>query len=413
MEQFGAGQTIDITIKKQVKMYFEIDKEGKTEQEKELLTKTEFDMNTIKMKVIACVKGYEDVQFESNEYTNIISNRITSKNLDLNIETGSKFGIPGAEYKFGVNIKTGGELPIKKMATVKWKVPDELEFKEATGEYNYDENTRTVTWTLNPIKPYTIFNVVSKVKKLSNGVYHKDIILEMEGEIEGVSEKSKSNQVVVTVDIIAKAEITQTSNIAGKYIKSGEEITYTIDVKNPGMMENNVVFYDKLPEDLEFIKGSILQNREVSSIHVVNDNEIRKSLILKGNDKVTVSITAKAKNTEYNKEITHQAYIYNSSEDTKANAIKHTILGVKGEKPDDGDNNNEKPNDKYTYSVSGIAWLDENKDGKRDDTEKKIAGIKTYLLNSKDNNVLQTTLTDNNGAYSFANVQVRKLYSSF
>ena len=241
-----------------------------------------------------------------------------------------------------------------------------------------------------------------------------DYVVNFKAKFEGNNISYGSNNLIMRANSKGKVEIEQKSNITGKYIKAGEEIVYTINVKNPAMLENVATFYDKLPEGLKFVKGSVSQNGKTSSLEVKNDNDIRKSLILKGNETVTISITAKADSMEYNQEIVNEPYIEFEKQNIKANTLTHTILGAKGENPNGGNsgNENDNPNNRYTYSVSGTAWLDENKDGKRDDNEKKLSRIRTYLLNSKDNSIVQTTMTDTNGAYSFANVQVRKLYSS-
>ena len=55
------------------------------------------------------------------------------------------------------------------------------------------------------------------------------------------------------------------------------------------------------------------------------------------------------------------------------------------------------------YSLGDYVWLDTNKDGKQDDTEKGIPGV-TVTLKDKDGNVLQTTTTDSTGKYRFDNL---------
>jgi serine-aspartate repeat-containing protein C/D/E len=49
-------------------------------------------------------------------------------------------------------------------------------------------------------------------------------------------------------------------------------------------------------------------------------------------------------------------------------------------------------------SLGDYVWLDTNKDGKQDDTEKGIPGV-TVTLKDKDGNVLQTTTTECNHHY--------------
>ena len=68
-------------------MYYEMNKDGKTEEEIKILQEMEKRMNTVKMRAIVGVKGYEEKQFESNEIINTISNKLTNNNLSLSIES--------------------------------------------------------------------------------------------------------------------------------------------------------------------------------------------------------------------------------------------------------------------------------------------------------------------------------------
>lgn len=58
-------------------------------------------------------------------------------------------------------------------------------------------------------------------------------------------------------------------------------------------------------------------------------------------------------------------------------------------------------------SISGVMWRDNNKDGKRDPNEPAVPGIKVYLLDSNGNRIPgYETTTDENGAYSFTDLEL-------
>ena len=106
-----------------------------------------------------------------------------------------------------------------------------------------------------------------------------------------------------------------------------------------------------------------------------------------------------------------------------SNVIKHTIVPkdevidpIPDPKPDpEPDPNPEpepdpdptpdpEPNDKY--SVSGIAWNDENQDGKRQENEPILSGISVLLVNlNEPNNIVGRTSTSN-GGYIFSDLAV-------
>ena len=53
-----------------------------------------------------------------------------------------------------------------------------------------------------------------------------------------------------------------------------------------------------------------------------------------------------------------------------------------------------------TYELSGIAWLDENENGKRETEEERLTGITVKLLNHN-NNILKQSTTNQSGVYNF------------
>ena len=55
-------------------------------------------------------------------------------------------------------------------------------------------------------------------------------------------------------------------------------------------------------------------------------------------------------------------------------------------------------------SVSGIAWLDKNGNGRKDDNETLLKGIQATLVNTETLERVSTQITDNNGKYEFSNI---------
>ena len=66
-----------------------------------------------------------------------------------------------------------------------------------------------------------------------------------------------------------------------------------------------------------------------------------------------------------------------------------------------------RPIDQTTnqYNISGIAWIDENRDGQRQDDEKTLSGIRVLLVDMQNTDQIKSTVeTNNNGWYNFANI---------
>ena len=113
--------------------------------------------------------------------------------------------------------------------------------------------------------------------------------------------------------------------------------------------------------------------------------------------------------------------------DKTSNTISHTILPVNNIEPEDPDNpdnpdnpdpdnpdpdnpnpdNPDNPNPgEGAYSISGVAWIDENKDGERQSTEQLLNGITVMLLDTQNANTVKAQKeTNGSGAYSFTGLE--------
>ena len=115
-----------------------------------------------------------------------------------------------------------------------------LKFVSATGEYTWDEDSRTIIWIVDLAKGESkIFHVIAVAEAygvLSNNVF--------------VGDKSASADVTVPEIIPDK-----TVSIANPNF--GDNVTYTVTVSNVGIGDaNNVVIVDRLGEGLTFVSAS-------------------------------------------------------------------------------------------------------------------------------------------------------------
>ena len=115
-----------------------------------------------------------------------------------------------------------------------------LKFVKATGEYTFDEDSRTVTWIIDLAKgesqTFYVTAVAEAYGVLINGVT--------------VGDNTASADVVVPEIIPDK-----TANITNPNF--GDKVDYTVTVTNDGMGDaNNVVIVDRLGEGLTFVSAS-------------------------------------------------------------------------------------------------------------------------------------------------------------
>ena len=115
-----------------------------------------------------------------------------------------------------------------------------LKFVKATGEYTFDEDSRTVTWIIDLDKGESQTFYVTAVAE-AYGVLTNDVT---------VGDKIASADVVVPEIIPDK-----TANITNPNF--GDKVDYTVTVTNDGIGDaNNVVIVDRLGEGLTFVSAS-------------------------------------------------------------------------------------------------------------------------------------------------------------
>ena len=115
-----------------------------------------------------------------------------------------------------------------------------LKFVKATGEYTFDEDSRTVTWIIDLDKGESQTFYVTAVAE-AYGVLTNDVT---------VGDKTASADVVVP-----EINPDKTANITNPNF--GDNVDYTVTVTNDGIRDaNNVVIVDRLGEGLTFVSAS-------------------------------------------------------------------------------------------------------------------------------------------------------------
>ena len=365
---------------------------------------------TVKAKVTS--EGTEDT-FESNELKNEIAEMkdglvlaLHSGILAENIEVNN-------DIIYALDV-TSRSLNTPQNVDISVKIPDGLTYKEnhmdilkegasdsvqETGQY--DENTKTVTWHIDKLGSYQTIYLKCTTNDLEANSTEKTIDMMFTGKMDGTDETFNSN--VYQIKVIKQSlSITQASNVSSQYIRSGDKITYSTVIKNATPDSVEIFFEDYLPDALKFIEGYYTQNGEKKNVQLIANNYLTMNATLSANESITVYITGQAKELKTGrKEITNTPTISTGVIDKlAANSITHTIIGTNAE-IDDPDN---PEGSKSKYQISGLAWLDNNKDGKRDEGEELLPNINVLLLDSKTNAIITRTTTGQNGVYTFEGI---------
>lgn len=225
---------------------------------------------------------------------------------------------------------------------------------------------------------------------------------------------SRSN---VRTDIINpyNVSIQISSNTENQYVKAGDVIEYNIHVKNETQaVIDGLQIIDEIPNQctVQSVEkdGETINTTESNNlvIHITLAPEEEADL------KICVIVDDSDARTEAEQITNSVIGQMNGETIATSNSIINIIEAHKEdvENPDDGNNDNPDNNIATgTKTISGIAWFDENSDGKKDSNEKILNNIKVKLLNLETNQIVKTidgkqleVMTNDSGMYLLNNI---------
>ena len=189
--------------------------------------------------VNAAVEAYGNIN-----NTVVVGNKSATKNITVpEIIPGKSVDVENPNFgdtvTYTVTVTNNG-VGDAKQVVVKDILDKGLKFVKATGEYTFDEDSRTVTWIVDLAKGESQTFYVTAVAE-AYGVLINDVT---------VGDNTASADVVVPEIIPDK-----TANITNPNF--GDKVDYTVTVTNDGIGDaNNVVIVDRLGEGLTFVSAS-------------------------------------------------------------------------------------------------------------------------------------------------------------
>ena len=382
----------------------------------------------------------------------------------------------GSTVEYHVLVKNTSENTLKNLKVI-YNVPSQLEYVSGglanwDGNYKITDNgvceNNVFEYKINKLEKEEEAEIIvyAKVIKLENG-YSAQLnsivnVIENDDTYESNNKITKISQAYFTVSL--------SSDSQGKTLKAGDELKYTVNVKNIGETSgyftlSGIYFENIKISKIEKDDGTIFSpikditlskslkpNEE--SVYIVTgtivEKEVEQEEISNAINKVTVSIGSVeilsneiAFNVKYEPEPKDDEEITDSEpdeqiktdgekekeeekEEENEDGMKIPTIPDEPEKTQDSEQK-EQITDEQTkqtttdgqtkqtttekYSISGIAWVDSNKNGKKDDGETLQHSVVVSLID-KDNgnfafdsngNKISTT-TNNNGEYSFTNI---------
>lgn len=212
---------------------------------------------------------------------------------------------------------------------------------------------------------------------------------------------------------VSKITAEQTGSIKSNTVKNGDELTYEITVKNEGPQDKEVTVTDYVPfaavisnSNIEIYdnNGNLAEEQEIEVdetnnmiTHTFNlTNGYEAKIIIN-----TVIDTEQAFENEITNEVTFEVF----SQTITCNNITYQIEREGEEQP-------ETPSEYDTYEISGIAWLDENENGYREDYEETLSNISVMLIDAETGEIALNQNedecvrnTDETGNYVFTEIK--------
>lgn len=365
-------------------------------------------------------------KYNDEEKTETLTNTVKKSNVSAEIVPLDRFETETLESNYNYLYKL----------TVKNNTDKDLKNVDVTLNKNDMSQIQKITYTNGTGEDAEIVEVdtsspIFTIEKLSSGEA-KEIIIDTKTstpktdlkttEIYAtVSDKKdnivRSNLISEKVEgVVTEMSIqasTSSENTTG-HIKSGDKITYIIKIKNSGEKEaTNLELEDYFSDylELESLKVNGKQSEYNSENRFEENHNVMKITLpnLKSGEIAEVEIIGKVKDgilSDNLLNVTNSAKLYNENLQLNETEVVTYVIesnpDISQKAEDLGDGNTQNS----TYNISGVVWVDENKNGSRDTGEALLNGVTVYAIDTKTNEIVKgndgnkiTSTTNDNGEY--------------
>lgn len=251
-----------------------------------------------------------------------------------------------------------------------------------------------------------------------NNVENEESIITFAVTAKDAEKEYRSNSLEDTVREF-DVSMEMTSNTESRYIKSGDQVNYTITVRNnTNTYLEGINITDSIPDALTVNRVTI----DGQDMGEINGNNLTMTCNIEANGETTIVIETvvnySAGRTEA-ESITNIAYAEVFGERiANTQEVSHIIEADEqsGNNGNGGNNSGNSGNNGSDIAngeniITGIAWFDENVNGRKDENESTLSGINVMLLNVSTNNLVRDengevleVATNDNGVYILNNI---------
>ncbi len=350
----------------------------------------------------------------------------------------------GDEDTFDLTITLENKESEDLMFEVTDNLPEGFSAKRAIVRYQGSEEQIDITNEVptEEDESFCIQNNILTGEKLLSGNTSLEIVITIEIDAEKITEETVTNTVSMSYGKLAEEgpykyewnyetetskdfsmqskdveekwiEVTQIGNPENNSIlEDGQEIRYTFLIKNLTNREISTTFYDYIPKGFE-----------VESITLDGESLELGDVYVEGH-KIAAGKTTQLELEGYidisrvpNNEIVNNLTVSTVMGDTTSNSIVYKLSEEENPGPEDPDNpgtdnpgtddpgidnpGTDNPSLGTKYTITGTAWIDSNKDGRRDVSEATLSGVSVRAIDTNTGESLESanTTTGSNGRY--------------
>lgn len=362
---------------------------------------------------------------EKEIQSNTLENEIVSPELIISETTSTARDVllkENEDIRYNINVVNNKKDTINNVVVKKYlpegliyndaytlKYNEEADMWEKDLQANYDENTRIISLNVNSLESNG--NIQLKVEAKTTKLPQDEELRKLETDTTAIADETLEYHSEEQENTVAKSklDIEYICLDQKKYIKDGDTVEYVVNVKNNTLVDiNNVQIKDILPENLELISAAykIGDGTIVETLEGKDGIEAKTNLL--AGQVLTLDIKAYAKAQNDDVQITNRVLVSGENVDEiEKNNIIHVIEGthtnnIENEISQENVNGNNvelKHENNRIYSISGCAWIDDNKNGIMEDNEMKLNGAEVMAYNVNNKTVVTSTTTESTGKY--------------
>ena len=347
----------------------------------------------------------------------ILNNKIKDADLAIDLFNGNNLEVPILADGVMVVVLDVKNISNKDLKNINIEIPLN-EYVKGTPEVFGNESGITLNKVENGVAVFNVESIKSGEKATESITFYLKDFEEKQADIKFSAIATVNNEKYISNELArtgyqnkAKITVVQQGSVEGETVKKGDKITYTTTIKNESDEKQSVKITDSVQSEIQIEQAYLIRNGQKENIeYSKEENYIECYSELNGNSEAKFVVESTVyDDLAQNGEITNTVAVITNSQYLKSNpvtykfenAIKQSENNENQNQPEEENNNK---NEAKKGTISGLVWLDANRNGQRDSDESTMSNIEVMLLNTDNGEVNEKITTGTNGKYEFKDV---------